>query len=274
MSNTASEEAAAAWDAASDGYAEYVAPRMMENYADAIVERLQPSSDDNALEVAAGSGALTATLAKRVKSLLATDLSPKMVERLRVRVGADGSSNVTCEVMDGQQLALDDNRFDRAASSFGLMLFPDRAKGFGELRRVLRSGGRAVLSAWTAPPTFELFGLFLSSVSKAFPDLPPPPGPPPVFSLADPTQFKAEMEAAGFRDVEVDLVARELTASGIDDLWAMLTSGAPPVQALFDRVGPEGKQRLRDTLGGVVRERFGDGPITTRNVATMGTGVA
>jgi len=274
MGDSEHDEAAAAWDAASDGYAEHVAPRMMEAYAGAIVERLETSGDEAALEVAAGSGALTATLAGHVKTLLATDLSPKMIERLRARMKAQGAAHVTCEVMNGQALSLDSDTFDRAASSFGVMLFPNRGKGFGELHRVLRSGGRAVVSAWTGPATFEAFQLFLMSMLRAFPDLPPPPSPPPVFSLADPTRFRTEMERAGFRDVEVDLVARELVADGFEHLWAMLTSGAPPVQALFDRVGADGEGRVRDALAAIVEERFGNGPIQTRNVATIGTGVA
>jgi hypothetical protein len=52
----------------------------------------------------------------------------------------------------------------------------------------------------------------------------------------------------------------------------MLTVGAPPVQALFDRVGPDGRERLRDTLAGIVDQRFGSGPIRLTNTATLGFG--
>jgi SAM-dependent methyltransferase len=259
------------WDTASRGYAEKVAPVMMRAYADAFVERLEVEPSHEALEVAAGSGALTETLAAQVKSLLATDFSPKMVELLRERMRATGAANVTCEVMDGQALQLEEASFDRAACSFALMLFPDRAKGFSELRRVLRPGGRAVVSGWAGPDKFEAFGLFLGAMRAAFPDR-PPPAPPPVFSLANPADFKGQMEAGGFIDVEVEFVARDLEVAGFDEMWAMLTVGAPPVQALFDRVGPDGRERLRDTLAGIVDQRFGSGPIRLTNTATLGFG--
>lgn len=109
---------------------------------------------------------------------------------------------------------------------------------------------------------------------STFPDMPPPPSPPPVFSLADPTDFKAQMEAGGFRDVEVALVPRELELATFDEMWAMLTVGAPPVQALFDRIGEPGQRQLRDTLSEIVAERFGDGPIQMTNVATVAVGSA
>ena len=74
------------WDKASAGYAEKVAPRLMESFSDAFVERLQPESGHAALEVAAGSGAFTVALAPRVGSLLATDFSPAMVRLLEDRI--------------------------------------------------------------------------------------------------------------------------------------------------------------------------------------------
>jgi len=263
-----------AWDAASRGYAEHVAPRMMRLFVDAFVDRLDVDSTTQALEVGAGSGALTEALSARVGSLLATDFAPKMVEVLRERMEAVGATNVRFEVMDGQALEIEDASFDAAASSFAVMLFPDRGKGFSELRRVLRPGGRAVVSGWAGPDKFEAFGLFLEAMNTAFPDMPPPPAPPPVFSLADPADFQAQMEAGGFRDVEVELVARELEVAGFDDMWGMLTSGAPPIQMLLDRIGPSGKERLHDSLQTIVEERFGSGPVTTTNVATVGSGIA
>ncbi len=261
------------WDAASRGYAEKVAPVMMQAYADELVERLDVDASTEALEVGAGSGALTETLSRRVKLLLATDFAPKMVELLRERMRGVGATNVTCKVMDGQALALEDASFDRAACSFALMLFPDRAKGFSELRRVLRPGGRAVVSGWAGPDKFEAFGIFLEAIRAAFPDMPPPPAPPPTFSLADPADFTAQMESGGFNDVEVEFVSRDLEVDNFDDMWAMLTVGTPSVQALFDRIGPAGRGRLRDVLGGIVEQRFGSGPIRLTNAATVGRGV-
>jgi SAM-dependent methyltransferase len=262
------------WNAASRGYAERLAPFLMQSFADAFVDRLDVDSSTEALEVGAGSGALTESLFPRVKSLLATDFAPGMIDVLRERMQASGAANVRFDVMDGQALRLADSSFDADASSFAVMLFPDRAKGFSELCRVLRPGGRAVVSGWAGPDKFEFFELFLAAISAAFPDLPPPPSPPPLFSLADPANFKAQMQAGGFRDVEVELVARDLEVGSFGDLWGMLTVGAPPVRMFLDRVGEVDRDRLRERLVEIVEERFGAGPIKITNVATLGSGVA
>lgn len=262
------------WNAASRGYAEKVAPFLMRSFAEPMVERLGVDGTSCVLEVGAGSGALTEVLFPRVKSVLATDFAPQMIDLLQDRLGVWGAMNVRCAVMDGQSLEVEDSSFDAAACMFALMLFPDRSKGFAELCRVVRPNGRVAVSGWAGPEKFEAFGLFLTALQVAFPDMPAPPSPPPVFSLADPTDFKSQMESAGFHDVEVEFVARDLEVPDFEMMWSMLTAGAPPVQDLFDRIGPSGKDRLRDCLKEIVYKRFGDGPIKLTNVATLGTGIA
>lgn len=262
------------WGAASRGYAEDVAPVLMRAFTEPLVEQLAVDQSAEVLEVGAGSGILTEALFPRVKSVMATDFAPKMIDVLRERLQAAGAANVQCKVMDGQALAFPDSSFDAAASSFALMFFPDRVKGFAELCRVVRPGGRVAVAGWAGPDRFESFGLFLAAMQSAFPDMPAPPSPPPVFSLSDLDVFKSEMEAAGFRDVKVEFVARELALPDFDGLWRMMTAGAPPVQALLDRVGITGKERLRESLHALVEERFPNGAIRLTNAATLGAGVA
>jgi SAM-dependent methyltransferase len=259
-----------AWNAASKGYAADIAPLMVEAYAGEFCDRLDVGAEHTAIELAAGSGALTAVLASRAKSVLATDFSPSMVEILKERM--KDAEHVRVELMDGQKLTVESDTFDRGACCFGLMLFPNRAQGFSELCRVVKPGGIAMVSGWGGPERFEAFALFLSALQRAVPDMPPPATPPPVFSLSALGTIKSEMEAAGFVDVETDYVTRELELPGMEDLWLMMTSGAPAAQMLFDRIGESGKQKVEEALAGIVEERFGGGPIRVTNSATVGTG--
>ncbi len=261
------------WDAASEGYAERIAPFLMSKYAGALIHRLSVNPHHHVLEIAAGSGALTLKLAHKVNNLIAIDFSPKMLVILKRRLDAVGINNVQLVEMDGQSLQFADNVFDRVASSFALMLFPDRKKGFSEIHRVLKPGGKVAISGWAGPDRFESFQIFMQAIKTAFPDFPDPPSPPPVFSLSNPDSFKMQMEEAGFQDVKVDFVTRESSHNNLDEMWAQLTTGAPPVQALFNKVGEKGKDKIYHSLSTVIRERFGDGPITMTNTATMGYGI-
>jgi len=261
------------WDAASEGYAETVAPYLMDGFADDFIKLLDVNEDCEVLEVAAGSGALACPLAKKVKTLLATDFSPGMVDICNRRTKESGLINVTCKVMDGQSLELEDASFDRAVCMFGLMLFPDREKGFSELKRVLRAGGKALVTGWAGPDKFEAFGLFIETMGKAFPDMPKPDKPMPVFNLANLDNFKAEMELVGFKNVLVDYVSKKMDLDNFEELWGMLTVGAPPIREIFDKVGIDGQEHVKETLKGIIKERYGDGPIHLTNTATIGIGV-
>jgi hypothetical protein len=137
----------------------------------------------------------------------------------------------------------------------------------------LRPGGRALVSGWAEPVKVESFVLFVAAIQQAFPDMPLPP-PPPVLSLADPDRFRSEMQAGGFRDVEIDFVARDVTLADFDAVWAMLTVGSPPTRGFFEEIGEAGKRKVQDALAGLVAERFGDGPVTLTNTAIVGTGIA
>ena len=49
---------------------------------------------------------------------------------------------------------------------------------------------------------------------------------------------------------------------------------ARSVDSHFDRIGPSGVERVRESLGELVRARYGDGPFSVTNVATLGYGLA
>jgi hypothetical protein len=52
----------------------------------------------------------------------------------------------------------------------------------------------------------------------------------------------------------------------------MLTVGAPPIEMIFDKVGADGKGRVHDALANIIEKRFGSGPISVSNTATIGSG--
>lgn len=260
------------WNAASKGYAEKIAPFLMESYADEFVDALEAGPDMDVLEVASGSGAITETLARRVGSVMAVDFAPQMLKILRQRMSDAGIKNMRYAKMDGQNLVLEDNSFDRAICCFGLMLFPDRHRGFSELNRVVKPGGKVVVSGWAGPDKFGSFRIFMEAISQVFPDFPKPEKTPPVFTLADPATFAEEMGAVGFRDVTVRFVTRELSVPDFETTWDMLTAGAPPVQMLFNAIGEEGKGKVKEALREITHNRFGAGPIVLSNAATLGEG--
>lgn len=98
---------------------------------------------DDVLETACGSGYGTQMLAGRARSVLATDYSPLAIHYARQNFAAD---NMAFSVMDCQQLALRDSSFDVIVSFEVFEHLENAAAYLAECRRVLRPGGRLLLS--------------------------------------------------------------------------------------------------------------------------------
>jgi len=245
---------------------------LMRPYVLDILLHARPAKDARVLDVAAGSGAVTIRMAPHVGEVVAVDFADDMLAQLRARAAYAELSNVRTRVMDGQELNLDDESFDLAVSNFGVIFFPDRVRGMAEMHRVLRPGGRGVITGWCAAERFELFRTFFDAVRAALPDLPAPPAPPPIFSLSDRDQFRTEMTDAGFADVSMCTVRHSFEVASADAYWEMMSKSAPPAAVLLDRVGPESAARIRTTLYEQIAARFGDGPFLLRNEAHLAVG--
>jgi SAM-dependent methyltransferase len=102
---------------------------------------------------------------------------------------------------DAMQLPFDDATFDAVACQFGVMFFPDKAKAFGEARRVLRPGGLLVFNVWDRIEENEFADAVTTALAAFFP--------------ADPPRFMARTPH-GYHDVAA--VTRDLRAGGFDAL--------------------------------------------------------
>lgn len=100
------------------------------------------------LELAAGTGQFTLDLARVADSLVATDVSPAMVERLRQRVTDAGLDGVECRVMSAYAIEPPDARFDAIFCANALHVMDEPRRALAEFHRVLRADGVLVV------PTF------------------------------------------------------------------------------------------------------------------------
>ena len=102
-------------------------------------------SGDRILDVATGTGKVAADLYAKAQpggSVLGVDISPAMIRVAQKRfVDRPG---LTFVVGDAMALPTEDATFDAATIAFGMRNLPDYGKGFAELARSVRPGGRVV----------------------------------------------------------------------------------------------------------------------------------
>lgn len=259
------------WDLVAEEYAASTIS-VMRPFADRAV-RLAGLADRPVpplvVDIAAGPGTLSLLAAEYAERVEALDFSEPMIAQLAEAVRGAGVGNVGARVGDGQALPFADAEFDAGFSMFGLMFFPDRARGFAELFRVLRPGGVAVVSSWAPADRSTWMQMSWRALGSADPDI-RPPAPNPE-SLENPAVFEREMRAAGFDRVSVVPHTVEMVFADADALLARLTRGIAPLELMRRSIGDRAMAERIEAMRSYLTEHYRPGsPLTT--TAYLGVG--
>ncbi|HEY3495696.1 MAG TPA: class I SAM-dependent methyltransferase [Polyangiaceae bacterium] len=256
------------WDLIRDGYVAELWEQFSRFAASALELSELPEGAD-VIDVATGPGTLALQAARRARRVVGVDFAARMLEALERRARETGVTNVEAIQADGQALPFPDASFDRGYSMFGLIFFPDRGRGFRELRRVLRPGGRVAVSSWRpfahVPPLRAAF----DALAELMPELPFGASKAP---LGEPEDFELELREAGFEAVQVHVVAHAETARDPRAFWASMVRSSAPFALLRKRLGEERFSKLYADVEARLVERFGSGPLELDLQALIGLG--
>ena len=146
-----------------------------------LVEAAGITAGQRVHDVAAGSGNVAIPAARTGAEVVATDLTPELLEKGERDAEAEGLT-ITWRVADAEALPCDDGEFDTVVSCVGVMFAPHHQLVADELVRTVRPGGTIALLSWT-PEGF--IGQMFATMKPYAP--PPPPGaqPPPLWGHVD-----------------------------------------------------------------------------------------
>jgi SAM-dependent methyltransferase len=255
------------WDAVANSYAKDVAP-FFARYAEEGLRIVHPDASANVLDVACGPGTLTFLAAPRVKRVSAVDFSPKMIGEVRARAAEDRLTNIDAEEMDAQSLRFADATFDAAFCIFAFMFFPDRGRAFGEMRRVLRDGGKALVATWAPIDRRPFIKLGFEAMAEALPQLPPMP----KGDLQLPEECIAEMTAAGFRDVATSAFTASARVDSAERYLQIMERSGAGFAALRKKIGEERWPDVQARLLEAVQKRIPAGGVELAAEAILSVG--
>ena len=124
--------------------------RIRRNYIDEVLSFVVVSSlvrpGAIAVDIGTGTGELLLSLAGTASKVIGVDRSEKMLDACRKRMGGSGLENVELRLGDAEALPLADEECDTAFTSMLLHHLSDPAVGIREMARVVRPGGKVVIS--------------------------------------------------------------------------------------------------------------------------------
>ncbi len=125
-------------------------PALFGRFAEAVADSARLGSDDDVVDVACGTGALTRCLRDRTAGrVVGVDVNPAMVAVARRHGG-----EIDYQVDDATSLGFGDDHFDVATCQFGVMFYPEPGRGIAEMARVARRGVVAVWDSINQSPGY------------------------------------------------------------------------------------------------------------------------
>lgn len=221
------------------------ASRRVEAAATDLVERAGVEAGDRVLDVGAGDGSVALAAFRRGAQVVATDLTPAMVERGRERSLAEDAA-IEWREADVEALPFPDCSFDRVLSAFGAMFAPDPRQTAAELFRVARPGGLVGMCVWESRSSM---GALLKTVER---HAPPPPGTakPSAWGRHD-TFYRYFMNHAGQFGEDTGTARLEFASAG--DAWGQLSSEPGPFAAAARALAPGPRAALESDVEETVR---------------------
>ena len=111
------------------------------------------------LEVGPGNGTYTLATSQAVGEagqVVAIDIGPRIIERLRQRVELEGAGNIEVRVADVHQLPFPDATFDAIYMIAVIGEIPAPGEAMHEFHRVLRHDGTLAISEFLSDPDYSL----------------------------------------------------------------------------------------------------------------------
>jgi SAM-dependent methyltransferase len=241
-------------------YERYLVPLIFEPYAADLAQRVAALDVGRVLEIAAGTGVVTRQLTKVLPEhvdIVATDLNQAMLDTAS-EIGT--ARPVTWRQADVMDLPFPDASFDAVVCQFGVMFFPDKARAFAEMRRVLRPGATLLFNVWDRIEDNEFADDVTRALAGLFPDDPPRFLARTPHGHHDVEAVKAAVAAGGFEEQpDIDTVTARSVAASHRDPAIAYCEGTPLRKEIEARNGS--LEHAVDVAAAEIARRFGEGPV-------------
>jgi SAM-dependent methyltransferase len=245
------------WGAKAEDFAAYLEQLCLPLHS-AALDAAHVTSGTRLLDAGCGTGIVGVLARLRGAEVSGLDASPALIAIARKRLpGAD------LHEADLEALPFGDAGFDAVTAVNSVFYAADMAAAMRELVRVIRPGGRIVVTAWGSSEQCQFLGAIMQHLGPLMP--PPPPGTTPAHpaALAAPGALAGLLESAGLRVVEHGEVACPFVFPSLEHSWRANASAGINQLA----IAHSGEAAVRGALADADRgHMLPDGSVRYENV--------
>jgi SAM-dependent methyltransferase len=228
----------------------------IEDWLGAATERMLDAagitSGSRVLDVAAGAGGQSLAAARRAGStghVLATDISPSILEYAAKAATDAGVTTIATRELDGESLKVDAATFDAVISRVGLIYFPDQQAALAGMHRALRPGGRIAAVVYSTADLNGFFSIPVGIIRRRAQLPPPAPGQPGPFSLGGPGVAEAALAQAGFTGITVEAVPSPVRMASAAECVRFERESFGALHQMLSGLDEPGRQAAWDEIG-------------------------
>ncbi|MDB4062175.1 bifunctional demethylmenaquinone methyltransferase/2-methoxy-6-polyprenyl-1,4-benzoquinol methylase UbiE [Vicingaceae bacterium] len=125
------------------------------------------------LDVATGTGDFAIeSLSLKPTQVVGIDISQGMLDKGIIKIKKNGQEDIIeLKYGDSEDIPFEDNYFDAITVAFGVRNFEDLEKGLSEMKRVLKTGGMAVVLEFSKPKSFPIKQIYNFYFHKVLPSI-------------------------------------------------------------------------------------------------------
>lgn len=242
------------WSGAAEGWRRRHA--LLRKGATPVTERMlelaRITAGQRVLDIASGTGEPALTAARLVGEsgrVIGTDLVEEMLTVARDLAASAQLTNIDFHCCDGEALVFTDGEFDAVTIRWGLMFMPDPQHCLAAVHKALKPGGRLSVACWTAPDKNPFIAVLMKALANYMEIPKPQPGTPGIFAFADPDRLRGTLEAAGFRNIQLEALTFDvLEVADGRAYWEAISDLAAPVMALVRQLDDSARAAYIDDV--------------------------
>ncbi|HEX8090166.1 MAG TPA: class I SAM-dependent methyltransferase [Blastocatellia bacterium] len=230
---------------------------------DGLIERAGIGDGLSALDVAAGTGEPSLTIAEAIGAkgtVICTDAVLEMMAAARRAATARGRTRIEfCQCL-ADSLPFAHDSFDAVVCRLGAMFFPDPVAALREMMRVVKPRGRVSLAVWGSPESNPFFSIVTRVLARYIEPAPDDGDAPGAFRFAEAGKLaRLLVEAGGVHINELRLSFRIKSRLSLAEFWEVRSEMSDTLRQKLAMLDPEQTIHLSAEIKEAVREFFPEG---------------